>query len=430
MIVQNNNIASVLRDIVSQDAKLPNSSNIFNKLNKEVTNVIRTSLADWQYAYEDAINPLWYDREALLELYEQIEIDEHVSALIDTIYTNMLANGFQVLNANGDEDANAMRMFDKPWFSQFIALAIDAFTHGFNGMQFTGIEKDTFAGVKLIPRKHILPWDYGIRYNPYARKPDVLFADRALRNWTLLLCPQLPADQYQLGRFNKIAKLFILKRENLQFWAIFNELFGVPFRVMKTDVNDSGRKSNAISAMETMTSAAYSVIHDDDEIIFHNGVQAANTGTFNDLLTYTNKGMSKALVGSTMVLEEGSSLSQSEVHERNTDAFVVSYQRIVAQWINGQVIPRMAALGMQISENHTFKWDNTETLTKSQTVSLIAQLNSAGYKVPNGYVMEHTGIPVEEALPKQSVGVVTRDAQNRFLTSRIEHLYGLNKNIN
>lgn len=394
-------VERLLKEIKNQTTPLPRSADVIKELQLESANVVRFSLSQWQNAYEDAIDLIQrYDREDLLDLYEQIEIDEHVSALVDTIFNNIIANGFQVVDSEGEDDPDVKILFERPWFSQFVAMAIDAIHHGFNGMQFTGVNEGTYSGVKLIPRRYILPFQEGIRYNDNQDEPDILFEDRTILPWTAFLFPQLPGDQYKLGKFNKIAKLFILKRENTQFWAMFNEIFGIPFRVLKTDLKDKTRMANAITAMQSMTAAAYSIIQEDDEIIFHNGVAASNTSTFKEFCERMDKGMSKALVGSTMVLEDGSSRSQSEVHERNTSAFVISYQRIIAEWINEQIIPKMRILGFAIPEGYKFKWDNTETLSKTQIVDLISKLNSSGYNVPVDYVIEQTGIPVEE---KESV---------------------------
>jgi len=387
----------LLKQLRDQTEKVAPGADIFQKLTLEIANVVRYSLSQWQTAYEDAIDPLRYDREDLLDLYEQMEIDEHITALGDTIFNNMISNGFLITGPDGTEDVDATALFARPWFSQYVAMALDTIFHGFNGIQFTGIANGAYSGTKLIPRRHILPLLAGIRYQDNNDSPDILFADKSIFPWTVFMFPQLPLDQYKLGKFNKCAKLFILKRENIQFWAMFNEIFGIPFRVMKTNLADSTRMGNAITAMKTMTAAAWSVIHEDDEVTFHNGVAAANSSTFKDFLEWCNKGMSKAIVGSTMVLEDGSSRSQGEVHERNTNAFIVSYQRIIAEWINEQVIPKMVGLGMAITENHRFKWDDSEILSKTQLVELLGKLKSAGFKVDIDYVIEHIGIPVEVA---------------------------------
>lgn len=439
-------IEEILNVIKNQTDEVPVSADILKRLHEETSNVVRFSLNQWQIAYEDAIDKEGrYDREDLLDLYEQIEIDEHVTALIDTIYNNIIANGFQLVDENGEDDPEVRALFERPWFSQYVAMAVDAVMHGFNGIQFTGVTDGTYSGCKLIPRRHILPLVEGIRYNDNQDIPDILFSDRSIFPWTSFLFPQLPADQYKLGKFNKIAKLFILKRENTQFWAMFNEIFGIPFRVMKTDISDNTRMPNAIAAMKSMTAASYAIIQTEDEVMFHNGVAASNTSTFKEFCERMDKGMSKALVGSTMVLEDGSSRSQGEVHERNTSAFVIAYQRIIEEWINEQVIPKMRELGFAVPEGYKFKWDNTETLGKSQIVELISKLNASGYNVPVEWVIDQTGIPVEEKeMPEQlEVGPadpddedpdgdpeapddepVPEDVQNHAMYRRMVAMYG------
>lgn len=424
--VRYNITKEIITSIKNEVKPLPKKADVLQHLQLEIANVIRFSLSNWQNAYEDAIDHLRYDREDLLDIYEQIEIDDHVSALIDTIYNNIIACEFLICDKQGENIPDAHMLFKRPWFYQWIAMALDAIYHGFNGMQFTGTENGSYADVKLIPREHILPYCNGIRYNDNSYYPDILFDDRLIRNWTCMVFPQLPGDQYQLGKFNKIAKLFILKRENMQFWAMFNEIFGIPFRVLKTDLKDKTRMQNAISAMETMTAAAYSVIHDEDEIVFHNGVASSNTDTFKEFINHINKGMSKTLIGSTMVLEDGSSRSQSEVHERNTEAFILSYKRTLAEWINRYIIPKMNALGMAVPQDAYFKWDDTEVLSKMETVELIARLNAAGYKVPLDYVVEKTGIPVEEG---ESVPFGFQGLQNTSQSKKVNSMYGLRGKI-
>ncbi len=389
-------IEVLLKQISNTTEILKPSADVFKRLKLETSNVVRSSLKQWQTSYEEAIDVDRPDRTSLLEIYEQMEIDPHISALIETLYSNIMANGFVVNDSEGTMDAEATQLFEKPWFSQFVAIALDSIMWGFSGVQFTGINDGVYAGSKSIRRYHIIPELAGIRYNQNQDTIDIEFDDRSIFRWTAFLYPQLPADQYKLGKFNKIAKSFILIREVTQFWAIFNELFGIPFRVMKTNIQDSTRMDNAITAMQSMTSAAYSIIHEDDDIEFHNGVAASNTSTFKDFLDFAYKLTSKALVGSTMVLEDGSSRSQGEVHERNTNAFTVSYGKLIEQFVNHLIIPKMIEIGMDITADHRFKFDDTIEIGTKELVDIVAVLTKAGYKVDADYIMEKTGIPLEQ----------------------------------
>jgi len=408
----------VLKDLVSQVSETPENDNIINKLQLETSNVVRTSIKNWQTAYECAIDVEDPDREELLELFEQIEIDTHISALIETIYSNIMAGGFVVKDPDGTANLDATDLFKRPWFSKFVAFALDSIYWGYTGIQFTGVEEGSWSDCEIIPRNHILPNEAGIRYSSNSRESDAFFSDPGIDKWTCFLYPNLPGDQYKLGKFNKIAKSFILKREVTQFWAIFNELFGVPYRVMKTDLSNKSRMNNAVSAMEAMTSAAYAIMHTEDDITFHNGASASNTQTFKDFLDTANKEISKALIGSTMVLEDGSSRSQGEVHERNTLAFTRSYGKIVEQMINFILIPKMVNQGFSISLDNRFEFDNETKLDEASIAAIAVQLKQAGFDISEGYIEERTGIPVEKAAPPSFGGF-----ENSSFANKIENLY-------
>lgn len=409
---------SKLKELVNQVSEAPEDGDVIHKLNLETSNVVRTSIKNWQTAYECAIDASEPDREELLELFEQIEIDTHISALIETIYSNIMAGGFVVKNPDGTPDLDTTDLFKRPWFSKWVAFALDSIYWGFTGIQFTGVEDGTWSDCEIIPRTHIMPEEAGIRYNSNSREPDAYFTDPGIDKWTCFLYPNLPGDQYKLGKFNKIAKSFILKREVTQFWAIFNELFGVPYRVMKTDLSNKPRMDNAISAMDAMTSAAYAIMHTEDDITFHNGAAASNTQTFKDFLDTANKEISKALIGSTMVLEDGSSRSQGEVHERNTLAFTRSYGKIVEQMINFILIPKMVEQGFAISLDNRFEFDNETKLDEAAIAGIAVQLKQAGFDIDEEYIEDRTGIPVERAAAPSFGGV-----ENNSLVNKIENLY-------
>jgi phage gp29-like protein len=389
-------IDRLLNQINDSEKPLPKNADLFQLLRLETSSVVRTSLRNWQSAYEDAIDAEDSDREELIFLFEQIEIDPHVTALVETIYNNIMAGGFVITGEDGTADLDAKELFERAWFSQCVTILLDSIYWGYSGGQFTGVKNGSYLGTKSIPRNHIMPLQAGIRYDTNADQIDILFTDSSIEPWTFFIFPLRPADQYKLGKFNKIAKPFILKREVTQFWAIFNEIFGIPFRTMKTDLSDKTRMGNAITAMQTMSAAAYAVIHTDDEVEFHNGAASSSVTTFKEFIDMQNKEISKAMIGSTMVLEDGSSRSQGEVHERNTNSFIGAAAKLISDFINSDILPKMQEVGFAITDSHAFKWDDEVKMDKKAIVELVVMLKNAGYKIPVEYIIDNTDIPVEE----------------------------------
>ena len=421
-------VKEILMEIANETTPVNKNSDVTQRLKIETSNVVRSSLSDWQSAYEEAIDVDNPDREQLLELYEQIDLDCHVSALVETLYAKIYSFGFYICDEQGETLVEQTELFKKKWFSEYLSMALNSFFKGFTGIQFTGIKDGYFLGCKNINRYHILPELKGIRFDNNSRKANILFEDAKIKDWTHFIYPFLPSDEYQLGKYNKLAKMFILKREVTQFWAMYNELFGNPYRVMKTDINDPVRKQNAIDAMSTMTSAGFSVVGMDDELEFHSGSNGAGVQTFSEFLDVCDKAMSKAVLGSTMVLEDGSSRSQSEVHERNTNSFVFMYSEIISQIINDELLDKMRNLGMDIPEGARFKWDDSEMLSKKDFIEVVSKLKQSGFSVPTEYIVEQTGIPVEEdeIILEDNDQIEEEDeeeVQNSSLTKKIQKLY-------
>lgn len=388
-------LKSTLDQIKNATEIIPKSADVFKVLKIQSSEVVRSSLSQWQSAYEDAKEVDNPDRTELLELYEQIELDTHVTAVTETIYHGISSMDFSVNDKNGKRDEEATKLFKSGWFSTWLALATESIFWGFTGVQFYSVIDDKFEKLKSIPRYNILPEKNGFVINQGDQKIHKSFLEKPYAAWTTLIYPKLFGDQYQLGKFNKIAKWFILKREVMQFWAVYNELFGIPYRTMKTDINDNIRKKNAINAMQTMTAASYSIIHQSDEIEFKMPSGTSGHGTFLDFIEMADKQISKGLVGSTMVLEDGSSKSQGEVHERNTNSFIMGYAKMIANYVNDTLIPKMLLLGFKISKDHSFTWESIEKLGTKEWVDILA-LISKSWDVPEDFVVEMTGIPVEE----------------------------------
>ena len=130
--------------------------------------------------------------------------------------------------------------------------------------------------------------------------------------------------------------------------------------------------------------------------------------------------MSKAILGSTMVLDDGSSRSQSEVHMKNTQSFINSRAKWAKNVINDELIPRMIKLGFPLSEGDRFMWKEESKLNQLEWAEVIDKLNNH-YDVPVDVIKDTFGIEVEE---KQIETVVTDvEPSNESRASKISNFY-------
>ncbi|MEK0369743.1 MAG: DUF935 family protein [Nitrosopumilus sp.] len=415
-------LKSVLEEIKNVSTPIPKNADVFERLHTFSSNVIRASLQDWQDAYEFAKEVDCPDRMQLLEIYETIEIDTHITAITETIFHGISSMDFQVLNSNNENDEELKKLFKTSWFKDWLSIAVESIFWGFSGIQYGAVKDDKFTSIKSISRYNIRPMQNGIALQQTDEKADISFSDEPYKTWTTLIFPRMFGDQYQLGKYNKVAKWFILKREVTQFWAIFNELFGHPYRVTKTNIKDNVRRQNAINAMEAMTTASFAVVDLEDEVEF---ISASGTGsgykTFSDFIEVADKQMSKGIIGSTMVVDEGSSRSQGETHLKNTNSFIVGYAEMIENLINDELIPKMAKLGFQITVEDRFNYEQIEKVSKLQWSEIISKLSPL-FDIDPDTINELIGIKVEEKII-QLPTVTKEDVENRTFIDKIMNFY-------
>lgn len=415
-------VRQALEEIKNASGPIPKNADVFKKLKQETSNVIRASLQDWQNAYEDAKyidNP---DRTSLYEIYETIEIDTHVTAVIETIYHGIASMDFTIRNENNESDEEKAKLFKTNWFKDWIAISIESIFWSCSGIQYGPVKDNKFTNIKSIPRYNIRPLQDGIVLDQFQEKADIFFQKEPYKSWTSLVFPRMIGDQYQLGKYNKIAKWFILKREVTQFWAIFNELFGHPFRVTKTNVKDPFLRQNAISAMQNMTTASYAVIDNDDEIDFISPTSGQGYKTFSDFIQTADKQMSKGMIGSTMVVDEGSSRSQGETHAKNTNKFIIGYSEIIQGYINDELIPKMQQHGIDIATTDMFMFEHIEKLSKKEWSEIIGSL-SVHYDISPDIVADLTGIEVEEKIVELPTTTDKSEVENKTFLEGMKNLY-------
>ena len=127
-----------------------------------------------------------------------------------------------------------------------------------------------------------------------------------------------------------VAALHLFKGYALKDWMAFAEVFGMPIRIGKYAEGASEVEKDALKrAVRDIGNDAAAIIPSQMEIIFERANASGNAGSdrfFATLADWMNKAISKAVLGQTMTVEDGSSLAQANIHNevrldiRNADA--------------------------------------------------------------------------------------------------------------
>ena len=106
-----------------------------------------------------------------------------------------------------------------------------------------------------------------------------------------------------------------------------------------------------------------------------------------------NSELSKLIIGQTMTIEDGSSLSQSQTHLEVFENLVESDADMLADLVNNQLIPRMVKLGFPI-QGLRFAWDDVD-YTPEQQFSY-EKMIADRYEVDPKYFADKYNMPVGE----------------------------------
>ena len=370
------------------------------ELQRQTDALTRKDIGDWRNAWQMAINVDNPNRQRLYDIYTDVAIDLHLSGCVQQREGFVLARSFKLVDENGKENEDAAKFFAKPWFKQLMRYALDANYWGHSLIELGDLTTDingrlTYNGVKLIKRKHVIPeynrvvpelgmdWHTGIDYH----QPP--FCD-----W--LIEVGQPED---LGLYLKAATQTIPKKNALAFWDTFAEIFGMPMRIAHTTTRDDKELAKMEKMMAEMGTEGWGLFQEGTDIEVVESTKGDAFNVYDKRVDRANSELSKLIIGQTMTIEDGSSLSQSETHLEVFENLVGADRDMLRDIINEQLIPRMIRHGFPLQGVH-FEWDDSIDYTPEQQKAFEEMIVN-NYEVEGSYFTEKYGVPVGERRQQQ-----------------------------
>jgi phage gp29-like protein len=148
-------------------------------------------------------------------------------------------------------------------------------------------------------------------------------------NKFLVHAPRLKSGIMVRGGLARMAAVaYMCKGYSLKDWMAFVEVYGMPLRLGKYDQGASPEaKTELLRAVANLGTDAAAIIPKSMEIMFEDGARSGGgigEAVFERLANWLNNQVSKAVLGQTMTTEDGSSLSQAEVHDKVRGDILVS----------------------------------------------------------------------------------------------------------
>lgn len=178
------------------------------------------------------------------------------------------------------------------------------------------------------------------------------------------------------------------------FWDTFTEIFGMPMRIAKTTSRDEKDISRLQKVLDLMGSTQSGVMPEGTEIEIVESSKGDAFNVYDRRIDRANSELSKLIIGQTMTIEDGSSLSQSETHLKVFENLVEADCDLIRDLVNSQLIPRLIIMGFPL-KGLRFDWDYSIDYTPEQQVAYETMVLN-NYEVEPSYFEDKYGMPVGE----------------------------------
>lgn len=269
----------------------------------------RKDIQKWRRALVLAQHPENPKNNLLQDLIEDLLTDGHLQSQIQMRKSSTLNTDFRVINRKtGEENEELTFLVQQQWFYEFLEICLDTILFGPVVINFLEFENERVK-FNLIPRRNVAPTKGKIF--PDITKDDFInYLDPQFENWILALGK--PSD---LGIINNIIPNIIWKRNVMQSWAEFCEKFGMPLITATTNSTDTKVVDNVHEMLLGIGESGVATFPHGTDVKYQ---EANRTDAYNVYLQFMQSNaneISKQLVGSTMLSDQGSNRSQTEVHE-------------------------------------------------------------------------------------------------------------------
>lgn len=281
---------------------------------------------------------------------------------------------------------------EREWFNDFLDLALDSPYFGHSLIQFGDITNEngvmSFTGVELVPRKHVVP-EYGVitREAGDDWKNGISYREGDIAVWCIEV-----GKARDLGVLLKCAPQSLSKKNMLAYWDTFGEVFGMPIRIGKTMSQDTKDIARIETMLAEMGAASWGLFPEGTEIEIKETSRGDAYNVYDKRIDRCNSEISKGILGQTMTIDNGSSLSQSETHLEVFENICRADATMIKYLVNDRLIPLMIRHGFPLA-GVTFDWNEATSYTPAEQRE-IERLLLQEYDIDPNYFADKYKIPI------------------------------------
>ena len=366
------------------------SSGIAVQIIQQFKDRSRAEIKSWQQALDACGNPETPRWALLQDLYDNLRLDGHLTAAISLRKAATLSTKFYIKDGKtGKEIPELTALLETDWFYQVMDHALESVFCGYSVLE---LVDPTTMQWQLLPRRNCVPQSGFVYFEANGDK-GVCYRDTAFTKNVVEI-----RSSHQFGLLNTIVPQLIWKRNAQQAWADLSERFGIPMVTAETTKTDKKELDKLESDLRALGQAAQAVLPQGTKITIHDQATKGDPyKIFQQQIVVTNSEVSKPIVGGTMILDDGSSRSQSEVHERTLDEKIAEAdRRSIEFFVNGKLIPILRLWGYKIPDTATFVFDRTEQISLTEHWKIVSEALQF-YEMDQNVIADTFNLPIVRA---------------------------------
>lgn len=375
-------------------SKQADGKTIIAQIINEFKNRNRAEIDGWRQALSMATRPDDPRSYALQDLFDNLQSDLHYISERELRKSATLCADFSIINRqSGDIETELTEFFKEEWYYDFRSDTLDYITKGHTIIE---LKDPVTLRFKVIPRRNVSPAMKRV-YLEAAGSKFIDYSDPSFK-YTLIKV----GKEDDLGLLADMCGQLIWKRNAQQSWAEFSEKYGQPLITATTNKTAKNDLDKIQELLDELGEAARAVLPEGTTIDIKPFSGSDSYQVYDKQIDRINSEISKPLVGGTMLTDDGSSRSQSEVHERNLDEKIAARDKLVIEFItNGQLIPMLQAWGYPIDPKvHKFRYDASFELTLKEFWEVVKELIQY-YDIPMTWISKTFNVPID-AIKKQT----------------------------
>ena len=346
----------------------------------------RSDIQKWRQALDIADNvddPRWF---VLQDMYDNLMADGHLNSLIQLRKAAVTSTRFSIVTDDGSENDEATKQLQTEWFYNLMEFILDSI---YRKVTVIELADPALMAWKAVPQRNICPQLQRVYFEVSGNK-HIVYSDPKFQRNILYI-----ENIHPYGILNDIVPQLIWKRNAQQVWADLAERFGIPMVTAETISTDKPQLDKIEAALSNLGQAANAVLPEGTKVTIHDGSTKGDPHKiFKEQISVTNDEMSKQVVGGTMLVEEGSSKSQSEVHERTLDQKIAEKDRRMIEFtVNNKLIPMLRMHGFKFNENEHFEFDRTESLSLKEHWEIVEGVLNT-HEVDDGWISKTFNVPI------------------------------------